>query len=319
MHVAVFGAGALGSVYGVRLSKRTSTSVSFVVRPRRVTETTPIAIESVWTNEQEQIDAPVRVAAVPGDADVILLTVGTEDVPALAGPLATNTTAPIVVVTPVMPQDWARLRAAYGDRVFAAYPTISAYARKSDGVVRYWTLPAATVIDEPRAASPHLTAVRALVTELRAGGLRAGLRLGVHEMNPATTVGFIPIGMGIAVAGGGAALVADEELCALVARACTEGGRLAHRIGTPEPYAAFFPIIASRWALRLAFSALPKEALFFVEEHFGRKIAEQHRVMIRQMIELAAEKALPHEALDELAVRLDHCVAAKPTAEPARA
>ena len=42
----------------------------------------------------------------------------------------------------------------------------------------------------------------------------------------------------------------------------------ARNLGKP------FPIVASRWALRLAFSALPKEALFFVEEHFGRKIAE---------------------------------------------
>lgn len=310
MHVAVFGAGALGSVYGVRLAKRTSTTVSFVVRPRRVTETTPIAIQSVWNGEQEQIDAPVRVAEVPADADVIFLTVGTEDMTALAGPLSTNTSAPIVVVTPIMPQEWARLRAAYGDRVFSAYPTISAYGRKSDGVFRYWTLPAPTLIDEPRLNAEHGSAIHELVTQLKAAGLRAGTKLGVHEMNPATTVGFIPIGMGVAVAGSGAALVADEQLCTLVSLSCSEGGRLAHRIGTPEPYAALFPIVASRWALRLFFSALPKEALYFFEEHFGRKIAEQHRVMIRQMIDLAAQKGLPHDALDELADRLDQCVAA---------
>ena len=48
----------------------------------------------------------------------------------------------------------------------------------------------------------------------------------------------------------------------------------------------------------------PAEPRFFLEEHFGRKIKDQHRVMIRQMIDLAASKGLPHVALDELATRL---------------
>lgn len=301
MHVAVFGAGALGLVYGVRLAKRTSTKVTFVVRPARVASTDPYEIESAWNDKREGVEEPLRAAIVPPDADVVLLCVGTEDLDALAGPLA-ESTAPIVVVTPMMPQDWERIRAVYGTRVLAAFPTMSSYVRKADGVVRYWLFPSPTLIDEPR---PPVPAIDELVRELNAAGVKAKLSLGVHESNPATTVAFIPIGMGMCVAGSAEALVADEELCGLVARACREGGRLAHRIGTPEFYSAFFPILASRWALGLFFGALSKEGLFFAEEHFGRKIAVQHRVMIRQMIELATQRGLPHEAFDELAVRLE--------------
>ncbi|MBX3233733.1 MAG: hypothetical protein KIT84_09305 [Labilithrix sp.] len=306
MHVAVFGAGALGLVYGVRLATRTSTSVTFVVRPARVTETAPYAIESAWSGKRETLEAPVRAATVPPDADVVLLCVGTEDLDALAGPLASSS-APIVVVTPMMPQDWRRIRGVYGDRVLAAFPTMSSYVRKADGVVRYWLLPSPTLIDEPR---PPSAPIDELVGALNRAGVWTKLALGVHESNPATTVGFIPIGMGLCVAGSGDALVADEELCALVARAVDEGGRLAHRIGKPELFSVFFPVVASRWALKLWLRALPAEARFFAEDHFGRKIADQHRVMIRQMIELAIEKQLPHEALDQLAIRLDACVGA---------
>lgn len=305
MHVAVFGAGALGLVYGVRLAKRTKAKVTFVVRPARVSSTEPYVIESAWNDKRETLESPLRAATVPADADVVLLCVGTEDLDALAGPLA-ESTAPIVVVTPMMPQDWNRIRAVYGERVLAAFPTLSSYVRKAgDGgadVVRYWLFPSPTLIDEPR---PPLAVLDELVRELKSAGVPAKLALGVHESNPATTVAFIPIGMGMCVAGSGDALLADEHLCELVARACREGGRLAHRIGTPEFYSAIFPILASRWALGLFLKALPQEARFFAEEHFGRKIADQHRVMIRQMVELATQKGLPHEAFDELAARLE--------------
>jgi 2-dehydropantoate 2-reductase len=298
VHIAVIGAGALGLVYGVRLALRTKSTVTFVVRPKRVDSTDPFVIESAWNDARETLDEPRRAAVVPADADVILLAVGTEDLEAL--PLG-DSTAPIVILTPMMPQDWKRVRAAYGERALSAMPTMSSYVRKSDGVVRYWLLPAPTLIDEPRPAQP---VIEALVEELRVAGLKAKLELGVHESNPATTVGFIAIGMGLAIAGSAAALAADEELCGLVSRACTEGGRLAHRIGRPEPLALAFPFLTSKWALRLWLRALPAEARFFAEDHFGRKIADQHRVMIRQMIELAAEKALPHSAFDEIERRL---------------
>jgi 2-dehydropantoate 2-reductase len=301
--VAIFGAGALGAVYGVRLATRGGVDVVFVVRAARVASTEPIVIESVRKSRREQIDAPARTDVVPADADAILLAVGTEDLDALRGPLATSE-APLVVLTPMLPRDWTRLRDAFGDRVHAAMPNVVAYTRKPDGVVRYWLPPALTKIDEPRSSSRHGDAVRELTSALSRAGLRARLELGVHEKNPATTVSFIAIAMALSLAGSARALTEDDALLSLATRACREGVRLAHRIGEPEPWAVFAPALAAPWALRAWLHGLEKlspEALFYAEEHFGRKLGEQHRVMIREMIDLAREKGLPHDAFDELA------------------
>jgi ketopantoate reductase len=305
--VAVIGAGALGGVYGVRLALHGGVDVTFVVRPSRVGTTAPITIESVRKSRRDVLEAPARTDVVPPDADAILLAVGTEDLDALRGPIGASL-APLVILTPMLPKDWARVRDAFGDRAHAALPSVVAYARKEDGVVRYWLPPATTKIDEPRAGNPNADAIRELTAALSRAGLHAKLDLGVHETNPATTVCFIPIAMVLSVAGSANALTEDEGLLSLATRACREGVRLAHRIGRPEPWAPLAPALAAPWALRTWLRALPRlspEALFYAEEHFGRKLKEQHRVMIREMIELAREKGLPHEALDELAHRVD--------------
>lgn len=306
MRVAVFGAGALGGVYGVLLAVRGGVDVTFVVRPSRVGSHEPMVIERARKDLRDVIEAPHRSDTVPGDADVILLAVGTEDLNALKGPIGAST-APIVILTPMLPNDWARVRATFGERAHAAMPNVVAYTRKDDGVVRYWLPPATTKIDEPRAGSASADAVRELADALSRAGLRAKLELGVHETNPATTVSFIAIGMALSVAGSAAALMADDTLLSLATRACREGVRLSHRIGRPEPWAALAPAIGAPWALRTWLGALGQispEALFYAEEHFGRKLKEQHRVMIDEMIELSREKGLPHEAFDELAARL---------------
>jgi ketopantoate reductase len=299
VNIAVVGAGALGSVYGVRLAVRGNVDVTFVVRPARVTETSAIAIQAIRSGKRDAIERPVRVAHVPPDADVILLTVGTEDVDGLTGLLHASE-APIVILTPMMPQDFARMRAAFGKRALAAMPNVIAYAR--EGVVRYWLAPAPTRIDESRAEP-----VRELAEALSRAGLRGRLELGVHETNPATTVCYIAIGMALAVAGSAEALAADDTLLSITTRACREGVRLSHRIGRAEPWAGFAPVLSAPWAMRAWLGALRRvspEALFYAEEHFARKLEAQHRSMLGQMIELADEKQLPAEALRALAERL---------------
>ena len=289
-------------MYGVRLALRGGVDVSFVVRPSRVTSVEPIAIEAVrGGGEREVLDAPERAAVVPPHADVVILTVGTEDLEALEGPLS-KSTAPLVILTPMFPADWRRVRAAFGDRAHAAMPSVIAYARE-DGVVRYWLPPAATKVDEPRAGSPHADVVRELAAALSRAGLHARLELGVHETNPATTVCFIAIGMALSVAGTADALSNDDALLSLTARACREGAALSRRIGRPEAWAPLAPALASPWAMRWWLRALRRlspEGVLYAEEHFGRKLRIQHRAMIREMIALAIEKELRHDALDEL-------------------
>jgi len=307
MHVAVYGAGALGCVYGVRLAARTSASVTFVVRPARVAERAPIVIERVKEvrDRRDELAAPTRAAAIPGDADAIVLAVGTEDLEAIR-PVLDASSAPILVLTPMLPADYARMRAAFGPRVLAAMPGIVAYAR-GDGVVRYWVPPAPTRIDEPRAGD-HGEVVRAVAAMLNDAGLATHLELGVHEANPATTVCMIPIGMAVGLAGGMEALANDALLLALTARACREGVELSHRIGRAEAGARLGPLLATPFAMRVIVAAvrrLSPEGLFYVDEHFGRKLRAQHRVMAREMAELARAKNVGHAAIDELATRLD--------------
>lgn len=307
MKVAVLGAGALGGVYGVLLAVRGGVDVTFVDRPERAASREPFVIEHVRRGRRDVIEAPRRSHVVPDDADVILLAVGAEDLDALAAPLGAST-APIVILTPMFPKGWARVRAAFGERAHAAMPNVIAYKRKEDGVVRYWLAPASTKIDEPRAASPSAVIVRELAGALSRAGLRAKLELAVHETNPATTVCFIPIGMALSIAGSVQALVADEALLSLTTRACREGVRLSRWIGQPEPWATLAPVISAPWALRAWLEGLRRltpEGLFYAEEHFGRKLTAQHRVMIAEMIELARDKGLPHEAGSELAARLE--------------
>jgi 2-dehydropantoate 2-reductase len=305
MHVAVYGAGALGSVYGVRLAVRTRASVTFVVRAARASSREPLVIERVKNvrDRREEITSPVRAAAVPGDADVILLAVGTEDLEAIR-PVLDASSAPIVVLTPMLPADYARMRAAFGDRVLAAMPGVVSYARES--VVRYWLPPAPTRIDEPRAGA-HGVVVRALAVLLDEAGLPTHLELAVHELNPASTVCLIPIGMSVGLCGGMEALANDSDLLALTSRACREGVALARTIGRPEAGALLGPLLATPLAMRAIVAAvrrLSPEGLFYVDEHFGRKLQAQHGVMAHEMAELARAKQLPHDAIDELAERL---------------
>lgn len=309
MHVAVYGAGALGSVYGVRLATLTHASVTFVVRPSFVQSERaqqPLVIERVKdvAERRHELASPSFETAVPGDADVILLAVGTEDLDAIR-PVLEGSSAPILVLTPMLLDDYARMRAAFGERLLAAMPAVVSYARE-DRVVRYWMPPAPTRFDEPRAGA-HGEVVRALAELLGEAGLPTHLELGVHETNPATTVCMIPIGMAVGLAGGLEALARNAELLSLTSRACREGVELGRSIGRPEAGAMLGPLLARPLVMRTVVAAvrrLSPEALFYVDEHFGRKLRAQHRLMAREMAELARARQVPHAAIDELAAKL---------------
>lgn len=309
MHVAVLGAGALGAVYGLRLAVRgraSGTSVTFVVRPARASSREPLVIERVRGDLREVLEAPARASVVPGDADVVLVAVGTEDLDAVRAVLG-GSEAPIVVLTPMMPRDFARMRAAFGPRVLAAMPSVVAYARKEDGVVRYWLPPARTRIDEPRAGAARELA-HAFADALTDAGLPSRLELAVHDTNPATTACAIPLAMALCVAGSMRALADDEATCDLAARACAEGVAIGRRIGRPELGSMLAPALARPWALRATLRLLERmspEAVYYAEEHFARKLRVQNRVMAREMVDLARDRGLTHEALDALAERLD--------------
>jgi ketopantoate reductase len=305
MHVGIVGEGALGAVYGVRLA-RAGLEAAFVVRPGRESDTRPIAIERVdGDRRRDAIDAPVRVTDVPAYADVVLVCVRADQLSgALVDLLRKAPDVPVVILTPMMPDSFARMRAGLGDRVYAAMP--SAIAHRQGNVVRYW-LPAlgTTLVDEGRPTAP---AVVSLVAHLNAAGVRARIEKAVHETNPATTACFIPLAMALDAAGSVTALLGDPALLAIALKSAAEGRALGHRIGNPAAWASFVSRFASPMMLgfgvRLARARSP-EIMTYIEEHFGRKLHEQNVAMARTLIELARDRQMPHGALDKLLERLE--------------
>ena len=154
MHAAVIGAGALGRVYGARLATRGGVGVTFVVRPARVATSGKMVLERVDERDDVLVlPAPDYAAEVPAHADVVLVCVrGDQLDAALAALLLRGPDVPAVMMTPMMPADYARMTSALGERVVAAMPGVVAYVRQDD-VVRCW-LPrmAPTLLDETRPA-----------------------------------------------------------------------------------------------------------------------------------------------------------------------
>jgi hypothetical protein len=306
LHVAIVGAGALGRVYGVRLALLAGAGVTFVVRPGKEDDKSPFAIVRVDADHEEHVlRAPDRAARIPAHADVILLCVRVEQLDdPMVKTLAEAANVPIVVLTPMMPADFERLTRGLGPRVLAGMPGVVSYINPA-GACRYW-LPrvAPTLIDEPR---PALPAVSELVGLLARAGVVARLELGVHETNPATTVCFIPIMMGLDAAGSIQALLADRSLLDVALRSTHEGEALSRRIGKSAPWVRAFRHFVGPTTLRVGVALARRqwpEAVSYVEEHFGRKLHVQNVVMAEAMVRLAHDKGSPHEALDGLLARL---------------
>jgi 2-dehydropantoate 2-reductase len=321
MHVAIVGAGALGRVYGVRLALEARVRVTFMTRPERASDTTPLAIERVDDRDSVLVLRNAeRAAAVPPFADIVLVCVRAEQIDdALFALLKEGEAAdakggsagvlpahrpPIVVLTPLLPGDYERMRAALGDRVVAAMPGVVAYV-DDRGIGRYW-LPrsAPTLIDE---RAPVLPALHELVHALGRAGMNAHLELGVHETNPATTVTFVPLTMALDVAGGVDALLDDHALVQLAIEATREGAELAAGIGKVAAWASVLVKFVGPTTLKIGVGIArhtSPEAVRYVEEHFGRKLHAQNVRMAEAIVALAEEKGTPRAALSELLARL---------------
>lgn len=309
MHVAIVGAGALGRVYGVRLAG-VGIGVSFVVRPAKARSAEPMRIERIDGNRAtHEIAKPELVASIPSHADVVLVAVRAEQVDApLEALLEARPAVPIVMMTPLMPAVFERLVRGLGMRVLAAMPGVVAYIT-DQGVTRYW-LPrvAPTLVDEPR---PPVAVVNELVHALTASGLPARLELGVHEMNPATTVSFIPLAMAIDAAGGIDPLLSDNALLKVALAAANEGFELSRRIGKSASWVGLLTRFAGPRMIRLGVGLARRgapEAVSYVETHFGRKLHAQNVAMADAMVDLAHQKGVKSDAIGALRERLHHAV-----------
>jgi ketopantoate reductase len=304
MHVAIVGAGALGRVYGARLTIA-GAAVTFVVRASRAGGHEPVRLVRIDGDHAEHaIEQPRLATSVPPESDIVIVCVRAEQIDTDLEALLQPSSVPIVMMTPLMPDVYAGLRSSLGPRVLAAMPGVVAYVTTS-GATRYW-MPrvAPTLIDEPRPAN---LPVSELVRLLIASGMPVRLELGVSEANPATTVAFIPLAMGLDAAGSIDALLRDRPLLALAIAAAREGLALSGRIGKRATWASFLTRFAGPRTLRLGVALGRRqspEAVQYVEEHFGRKLHAQNVAMAEAMVRLAVEKDTKHEAIQTLLERL---------------
>lgn len=300
MHVCIVGAGALGSVYGARLARFGGCDLSVV--GRAAAPASRERLERVEDGEVLSWDVPPRMTEAAPQADVILAFVRYEQLSTLPARVVTSR-APVVVMTPMMPQDHAELAAALPGRLVTGMPSVVSY-RNDSGAIRYW-LPrlATTFIESREPAGPEAE----LVVRLERAEMRAKLAPNVLERNVATTVSFIPIAMALDVAGSVDALLADDALLSLALDAAAEGRDLGKTVGKAEAWASmllkFIGPRTLKMGVGLARSRAP-EAVLYAEEHFGRKLRAQNVAMAARMLELGRDKGVATVALAELHSRL---------------
>ena len=303
LRVAIVGAGALGSVYGARLATFAGCEVSVVARatsPPSVTR-----LERVEDGEVLRWEVPARVATTPPDAQVILAFVRYEQLETLPARIGEGA-APVVVMTPMMPVDHARLAAALPGRVLTGMPSVVSYLNDA-GAIRYWLPQVATTFVEERPPATAGAEVE-LVKRLARAGIGARVAPDVLGRNVATTVSFIPLAMALDAAGSIDALLDDHALLSLAFHAADEGRELGRAVGKAEAWAStllrFVGPLTLRVGVGIARSRAP-EAVAYVEQHFGRKLHAQNVLMARRIVDLAVERGTPHEALGRLLERLD--------------
>jgi 2-dehydropantoate 2-reductase len=299
MHVTIVGAGALGRVYGVRLAGAGAT-VSFVVRPARLGESSPIVIEQVnGPHRRDAIERPDRVAEVPRASSIVMVAVrfdqiGGEEV---AARLREAPKVPIVLLTPTLPRQRAALERALGRRITPAMPGLAGYL-DDRGVVRYWvTKVAATLLDDAAGkASAEGAALEDLARRLDKAGLPVHFQKDVAALNVATTIAFFPLVAAIDAGGGVDGALGDKDLVATVIEAARESEALGKKLGKVASWAHLLTRFVGPYTLKpgvaLARGVAP-ETVKFVDAHFGAKLHTQHLAMGEAILALGED--LGHE------------------------
>ncbi|UQA61689.1 ketopantoate reductase family protein [Polyangium aurulentum] len=317
MHVIVFGAGALGRIYGVRLAAA-GVQVSFVVRPSRLEETYSFVIEQVnGSQRRDVIERPRRIDAIPNDATLILLAVRFDQIDSLrsepdgelARALAEGPSVPIVVLSPVLAPQVEALERAFSRRVVIAMPGVAGYVDDVDdrGVVRYWaTGLASTLIDDRGAGEPHSISrdtLEVLARRLTNDGLPTRFERDVPSLDASSTTSFFPLIAAIDAGGGIDGVLGDKDLLDTALAAAKESEQLAKTLGKPASWAHALTRFIGPYTIKpgvtLARRVAP-ETVRFVERHFGRKLHAQHLAMGDTIRALGRDHGIEMPALDHL-------------------
>lgn len=303
MHAVIIGAGALGRTYGVHLASAGAT-VSFLVRPERMTERSAYVVEPLsGRGAAIELAQPQRVVRVPGDASVLLLAVRREQMhESLQGLLQDAPAVPVVALTPLLPESEARLAGLIQGPCLVALPTVA--ARNDGDRTRFFIPPFAKTLIESELGQPEV--VQQLIDTLNGAKLPCAWSRGVRRRNPATTIAFYPLTLGLSLAGSMDRFTRDSELCPLTRTAVREALALAARIGPVTPPLRLALRFANATALRLATRAarlLAPAVTQLLEEHFAVKLVAQHRVLGEEILELARQHGTHMPALTSLLAR----------------
>jgi ketopantoate reductase len=301
MRVAVVGAGALGSVYGARLACLSGCDVEVVARapgPERVTRLECVHDETTleW--------APARSERVSADTQVVVVCVRYEYLDSVVDRVE-GSAAPVVVMTPMMPQDAERLSAAMPGRLVVAMPSVTAYENAAHAI-RYWLPHGSTTLVESTLPGPGPVLAK-LVADLEKAGISAKLERNVLDRSVATTMAILPLAMAVDLAGGIDAVLADHALLSLARDAAEEGSRLGATVGKAERWASMLPRFIGPRMLKAAAAVTRSrfpETLTYVEHHFAGKLRAQNLLLGARILELAKQRGARCDALERLIGRL---------------
>lgn len=292
MNITVVGAGALGAVYGTKLSH--AARVVFVVRDlARAPRLIHVERVNGPPPHGDGIDAPTMATEIPGDTDFILCAVrGDQLDDALINKLAAAR-KPVLMLAPILhPISLSTIPAMSG--VIAYEPDETPHERR----VRFWT---------PKSSPTLVAGAPEFVELLNHVGIPAEVssRAAAHQIT--VTLAFFPILLGIAAAGGSIDRMAnDKQIMKLGFAASKETRALAKTVGELPAWANTFFKFASpltaKIGINLGKSKAP-EAFVYLEKHFGSKLRGQNEALFRDISALAAEKGIAIDALRELMTR----------------
>ncbi len=293
MHVAIIGAGTLGTVYGVHLA-HAGACVSFVVRSNHETPSRPALIENVSSRRQLSLPAPDKTTHVLPNTEVVLLCVRAENLNDVLDAHANASPAvPWISLTPLLPAALIRARDATRGRLVAAMPGVAAYQPEGSSVIRYWTPRwTPTLLDQSFATN---AAVLRWVSLARTSGIPAQFASNVDKLNPATTITFLPLVLLLDLSGGTVQQALASGMLDIASKAVRECRSIANTIGQVPAWAATAANLMRPASLRatiaMATMTYP-EAIRFVERHFGRKTHVQNLGLAQDVIALGMQHHL---------------------------
>jgi len=321
MHAIIFGAGALGRIYGVRLAA-TGVEVSFLVRKERLGEAYSFVVEQVnGDKRRDVVERPRRIEEIPKDATLILLAVRFDQIDKLrsdpdselAQVLRRGPAVPIVVLTPLLSPQVEALEKALGRSIVSAMPSVVGYVDDVDdrGVVRYWTTGlTSTLLDEGAAGDPQTKArdaLEVLARRLTNDGLATRFEKEVRSLNAASTIEFFPLIASLDAGHGIDGVLADKPLFDTALAAAKECEALAKKIGKVAPWAHLLTRFVGPYTIKpgvaLARRIAP-ESVRFVERHFGPKLHGQNVALAETILLLGKQQGLEMPGLDKLLQRL---------------